>query len=411
MGWRNKLTALLLCVVFLCSGCMGSQEIDDLSFILTIGVDKADDEGEYIFTFRIAMPKAFAGEGGGDNKEKTELVSVKAPAIGTAIRQLAVAMNRQPELSHASALFVSEAVARDGVKDIVALLLRSKVYRNAMLLLVTKENVKETMEKNTTPFELFQYRWVDSVKRTQRFAATYVMNDIRSFYVNLTEPPKSILTGYGSIVDKSLEKKGKPPLPHQTSPQYDAENFPREGGTELIVIGSALFYDWKMVGTLNMAETIGANILDKGIRTVMTISDPINDKANITVGIEVPKPKVDTRLKDGKMVVDVDAEVFCELSDTNSGVDYTKEENRIMLEEQLSKSMKSSLEAYFEKTRQLGTDCMKVSNKYRYHVGTWQEWASVDWPNAYRKADVNVNVKASLKRAGLLWRYSEGEQL
>ena len=29
----------LLFVTFLCSGCIGGQEVDDLSFILTIGID------------------------------------------------------------------------------------------------------------------------------------------------------------------------------------------------------------------------------------------------------------------------------------------------------------------------------------------------------------------------------------
>ena len=33
----------LLFVIFLCSGCMGGQEVDDLSFILTIGIDKSDE--------------------------------------------------------------------------------------------------------------------------------------------------------------------------------------------------------------------------------------------------------------------------------------------------------------------------------------------------------------------------------
>lgn len=410
MDWRCKIAAVLTCLAMLCGGCMGSQEIDDLSFVLTIGVDKADEPGNYIFTFRIAMPKAFAGEGGGD-EEKTKLVSVKAPAVGTAVRQLAVAMNRQPELSHVSALFVSEAVAKDGIQDIVSLLLRSKVYRNTMLLLVTNEEVKTAMEKNKTPFELFQYRWVDSVKRTQKFAATYAMNDIRSFYINLTEPQKSILTGYGSTIEKSLDKMGGPPLPDQVVRQYRADDFPREGGTELIVVGSAVFYDWKMVGALNMGETFGANLLGKGVQTVITVPDPVNRQAQMTIGLEAFKPKIDVDFKNGRMVIRVDEKVSCELSDTNSGVDYTKKENRRLLEEQVEKTIKASIEAYFKKTKQLGTDCMKVSNKYRYKTAVWQQWAQIDWPDAYRKAEVQVNVEVSLRRAGLLWRYAGGERL
>lgn len=412
MRWRYQIIAVLLMLTTLCGGCLGSQEIEEVSFVLTIGVDKADEPGMYVFTFRIAMPKSFAGEGGGDNKEKTKLVSVKAPAINEAVRLLSVAMNRQPELSHASALFVSEDVAKEGIYDLVTLFLRSKVYRNTIVVLVTKEKSKEVMEKNTSPFELFQYRWVDSVRLTQKFAGSYAMNDVRQLYVRTADPQRSIVTAFGSILDKSLDKVGQTPLAAQSAPQYTIDDFPREGGTELMVVGSAIFYDWKMVGKLNTSEAMGANILENGMQTVMTIPDPLADGMNISIGLQMKQPDIEVRMEKGKMSAAVDAKVVCELSDAASGVDYTDPENRKVLEDQISEAVRSSIEAYFKVTQPLGADCVQLSNHYRYKVGTWQEWAAIDWPDAYRNADIQVNVTTSMKRAGLLWRYtSRGEKI
>lgn len=411
MRWRYQIIAVLLCFTVLSSGCMGSQEIDDLSFVLTIGVDKAEEPGMYIFTFRIAMPRAFTGEGGGDNKDKTKLVSVKAPAIGEAVRQLAIAMNRPPELSHASALFVHEEVAKEGIYDLVALFLRSRVYRNTIIVLVTKEDVKSVMEKNTSPFELFQYRWVDSVRRTQKLAANYAINSIRKFYINTADPQRAIMTAYGSIIDKSLDKVAPGPLKGQIVPQYNAEDFPREGGTELIVVGSAVFYNWKMVGTLNSSEALGANILDKGVDTTLTIPDPIERQQKVSLGISIKRPTVKVKMKAGKMYITVNAKVTCELADAASGVDYTKKENQKVLEQQMNEAIKANIEAYFKATQPLGADCVQVSNQYRSEADSWQEWAEIDWPEAYKNAEVEINVETSLKRSGLLWRYTrDGEQ-
>lgn len=408
MRWRYKIIALLLCLSVLCGGCMGSQEIDELSFVLTVGVDKSDEPDMYIFSFRIAMPKAFAGEGGGDNEDKTKLVSVKAPAINEAVRQLAIAMNRQPELSHVSALFVHEDVARDGIYELITLFLRSKVYRNTMIVLVTKEDVKSVMEKNTAPFELFQYRWVDSVRRTQKFAGNYTLSDIRKFYNAAADPQHSIMTAYGSIIDKSLKQKAAPPLPDQVVPQYNAEDFPREGGTELIVVGSAIFYQWKMIGTLNSSEALGANILNKGIQTILTIPDPLKEGQMVSTGIEIKRPEFDVELKKGKMVADVKVKVTCELADAASGVDYTKSENKKALEAKISEAVKANILAYLAKTQPLGADCIQISNAYRRKVRTWDEWVATDWTEAYRNAEINVQVDTSMKRSGLLWRYVEG---
>lgn len=410
MCWRYRIIALFMMLAMLCGGCMGSREIDEVSFVLTIGVDKSDEPEMFVFTFRIAMPKSFAGDGGGENKEKTKLVSVKAPSINEAIRQLAVAMNRRPEMSHASALFVHEDVARDGIYDLVSLFLRSKVYRNTMVVLVTEDKAKETMEKNTSPFELFQYRWVDSVRETQKMAASYLMNDVRAFYVKNSDPQRAVITAYGTVIDKSLDKKGLPPLNAQTAEQYTISDFPREGGTELIVVGSAIFSDWKMIGKLNTSEAFGANILREGAETLMTIPDPVAKGKHVSMGIQILKPKINVDVKDGKMTADINARVICELADASSGVDYTKKENRAKLENQMSEAVKSSLEAYFKATQPLAADCVQVTNAYRRKARTWQEWEQLDWPALYQQADIRVSVDTSMKRSGLLWRYKDGSE-
>lgn len=410
MRWKCRIISLMLCFTVLCSGCMsGSGEIDTLSFILTIGVDQSDEPGQYIFTFRVAMPRAFTGDNGGSNKEKSELVSVKAPAIGTAISQLSIAINRNVELSHVSALFVHEDVAKNGIQDFITLFMRSKIYRNTMIILVTKENVKDVMEKNTTPFELFQYRWVDSVKRTQSHVGSYALNDVRNFYIAMAEPQKGMLTAYGTIIENSLNKKAKPPLPAQLAPQYSVDSFPREGGTELIVVGSAIFKDWKMVGSLNSVEALGANILTKGVELVYAVPDPIEAGQVITIRVIINKPKISIDLqKDEQMHINIDAHVVAQLGDSNGHNDYMHGEKRKILEDQISENVRSSIMAYFAATQPLEVDAIQVSNKYRRKVLTWADWAKYDWSALYGDAQVDVNVKSDLYRSGLVWRYVKG---
>ncbi|WP_455577452.1 Ger(x)C family spore germination protein [Anaerosinus sp.] len=394
----------LLFVTFLCSGCIGGQEVDDLSFILTIGIDKSDEPDMNIFTFRIAMPRSFTGDSGGENKDKTKLVSVKSPNITEAIRQLGIALNRNPELSHTSALFISEEVAKEGIYPYLTMFLREQVYLNTMSILVIEGEAKEALKKNTAPFELFQYRWIDSLKRVQKFAASSLINDVNQFYMQIKEPTHAVATGYGTIVDNSLQKKSPMPLPHQSIPQYGVEDFPREGGTELIVVGSAIFRDWKMVGKLNMSEAFGAVLLNKGIQTTLTVEDPFAEERKISLGIDVKNPKVDVDVVDEKMKIDINIIANCELSDVVTDMDYTNKENRQTIEKKINEAIESGVQAYFNATQPFGADCIEISNQYRAKVGTWQEWSSHDWPNLYRNAEVHIKVNSKLKRSGLLWR-------
>ena len=404
MRWRYQVVVLILCASISCSGCMGSQEIDEISFVLTIGVDKSDQPGLYNYSFRIAMPRSFTGEGGGDNKEKTKVVTVKSQALGEAIRRLAVAMNRQPELSHCSALFIHEDIAKDGIYELLELILRSRSYRNSMIVMVTKDEAKMALEKNTAPFELFQYRWIDSVKRTQKFASSYILNDVRKIYTNSVEPQHAILTAYGSTIDKSLDT---PPLvdPYsKTGPTYNVDDFPREGGSELIAVGSVIFKDWKMIGSLNTDESFGADILDKGIKTSITIPDPNDKNEKISIGMDIKRPKIDVVMQDHKMIVTIKAKADVDLLSCSSDINYEAGEGKIQLEQTISDTIKESMMAYFNHTQPLEADCVQISNNYRRNVHTWQEWADIDWPEAYKNAEINIDVKCNILRSGLIWR-------
>lgn len=410
MRWPAKI--LMICLIaMLCSGCMGAQEIDELSFVLTTGIDKANEPGLYDFTFRIALPISFVGEGGGGDKEKTKLVTVKAQNLTEAIRQLAVAMNRQPEFSHLSALFVHEDVAKEGIYDFVTFFLRGQMYRNSMILLVTKEEARQAMEKNTAPFELFQYRWADSLKRTNKTTGTYLISDLHNFDVYMKEPAGAVLTGYATTIEDSLEKEAAPPLEKHIMRQFDVNDFPRKGGTELIVVGSTIFQDWKMIGSLTCGESMGATILKNGMQTTMSVKDPIQPDKSVTLGVRIRRPSIAVDVKNNQMQILVKTKAFADLLEITSGVNYADGQGKIVIEEQLNEAIRESIQAYFAATQPLGADCTRISNQYRKQVSTLTQWEQMDWEQLYKNAKVKIEIDTDVNRSGLLWRVlNKGEK-
>lgn len=409
MRWPVKILAICL-IAMLCSGCMGSQEIDQLSFVLTIGVDKANEPGLYDFTYRVALPISFIGEGGSD-KEKTKLVTVKAQNLTEAMRQLAVAMNRQPEFSHLSAFFVNEEVAREGIYDFVSFFLRGQAYRNTMIPLVIKSKAREAMEKNTAPFELFQYRWADSLKRTNQLSGTYIVNDLHTFDVYTKEPAASVLTGYATTIEDSLEKEAEKPLEKHVMRQFDVDDFPRKGGTELIVVGSTIFRDWKMVGSLTCSESMGAAILKRDVQTIFSVKDPLHPDKSVSVGVRIRKPQIDVDVKNNQMQITIKTKVHSDLLEVATGVNYAEGQGRKVLEQQVNEAIRESIQAYFDVTQPLGADCTRISSHYRKNVAAWQEWEQMDWPALYQNAKVKIEVDTEVNRSGLLWRVlNKGEK-
>lgn len=405
----KRLMVLLLAVVCLTlSGCGGAKELDDMSYVLTVGVDHSDEPDKYVFSYRIAIPKIFTGDGGGSDKEKSKIISVKSVSLSESIKELSMAMGREVDLSHASALFISEPVARQGIEPIVSIMLRSPVYRNSMTVLITKQNTREVLEKNSAPFELFQYRWIDSLLQSQDFIASYNLKDIRAFYKNMRTPEGAIVTGLGAVNENTLERSAIPPLPKHTVPQFQPGTLPRSGGTEIMVAGSAIFRDWKMVGSLNSSEAMGAILLERGINTVLGIRDPLQKDFNLSVSIRTAKPAIDVKLTDKQqMVIHVVLPVECQIEEQTTKVNYHVEKYKEAFEQQVALALQSTMYAYFAATKPLGADCLRLADYYRYRCASYQEWAALDWPELYKNAQVNVAVEAKLQRIGLMGRYAE----
>ena len=60
---KFKLFLIILAIILL-TGCYGKTELDDLAYVLAIGVDKAsgDDNKEVLATYQIALPVKLTGE-------------------------------------------------------------------------------------------------------------------------------------------------------------------------------------------------------------------------------------------------------------------------------------------------------------------------------------------------------------
>ena len=137
---------------------------------------------------------------------------------------------------------------------------------------------------------------------------------------------------------------------------------------------------------------------------MLTIEDPFEQGKKISLGVDIKAPKVNVDVIDDKMKIDVKVVANCELSDVVNHMDYTTKENKQMIEEKINEAIESGIRAYFSATQPLGADCIRISNRYRSKVNTWQEWAAHDWAQLYERASVDIQVESRLKRTGLIWR-------
>ena len=392
---------LSFCLV-MTAGCRTSAEIDDYSYAMMIGIDKAKgDDGAYVFTYRVILPQAFAGEGKAKDEEKARIVSVKASSLSESYKLASLAMNRRLNATHIVGFVFSEDVAKEGIYDIVASMNKSVLFRNSVVLVVSHDEARTFIEKNKAPFEVFPSRWTESLRDDQSRSGAYFLSDARQFYRQSREPIGAGVLTYAGIAKDDLSAKGERLTEASEEMGYTVETFPRKGGSEAVAMGSAVFLDWKMVGHLTSAESFGGVLLQEVMRVPIDVIDPRDARQVYSFGVRTMLPEIEVRTEGGRMVADITIGGAAELMELREEMaEESGDALYPLLEQELNRTIEAAVTAYLTKTQSLGADCVGLANHCRGEASSWQEWAERDWRSLYRYADIRVHGRISVKRRG-----------
>ena len=391
---------LIICLVC-CTGCRSSAEIDDYSYAMMIGIDRAEEDGAYVFTYRVILPQSFAGEGKAKDEEKARIVSVKASSLSESFKLVSLAMNRRLNATHIVGYVFSEQAAQEGIYDIVTSMNKSVLFRNSVVLVVSRDPARTFIEKNKAPFEVFPSRWTESLRDNQARSGAYFVCDAREFYRQSREPCGASILTYAGIAEDDLSAEGERLTDASGERAYTVDSFPRQGGSEAVAIGSAVFVDWKMVGQLSSAESLGGVVLREVLRVPIDVVDPRGTGQVYSFGVRTVLPKIDVRIEDGRMTADITVGGAAELMELR----YEAEQEAAgelypLLEEELNRTIEAAVYAYLAKTQSWGADCVGLANHYRKRTSSWHEWAEHDWRSLYRDGEIRVHGKIAVKRRG-----------
>ncbi|KUK35808.1 MAG: Spore germination protein KC, partial [Thermacetogenium phaeum] len=120
-----RLISFLVSVLLMtgCAGCWSAVEIDQMSFISVVGVDRLGPQ-ELLVSFQIVNPRALAGGGGqggrgGGDEPPVIVLSVKARTVPDALAKLASESPRVVRFKQLSAIVLGEELAKDGIASVV----------------------------------------------------------------------------------------------------------------------------------------------------------------------------------------------------------------------------------------------------------------------------------------------------
>ena len=446
MRKTKRLSAVILMMALIASGCWDRIELEDVAWVQAIGFDKGPEDF-LSTTLEIGIPRnlrgsgpATAGAGAGPNY--TTMTVVARTAL-EAFDLAAVNLGRRISLVHTHLYLFGEELAKSDLRPLVEALDRFREVRGSSLVAVAHGRAEDTLRANTSPLEVSPSRFIATViqqhTHTGLFQTVAFMRDVTNLMESSSASPRcpilSLTSDYkppegggsqggdkgggkdpvsefpstpkvGERVEPKVDLKEMPPS--QDTTDLEGWQVPKVGGGPVLIMGTAIFQGGKMVGTLTGEETRGMlmalNDFDHGTFAVLDPTAP--DKPELLIGVEVSGADSKVRAKRTGNAVKITVEVQVDVSYISSmtQTDYTDPRMTPLAEAAIGDYLKSLIDRAIAKSQAVRSDVCKFGEKVKRTFLTWPEFEAFAWLTKYPQTEIETTVHVRIHRYGLALR-------
>lgn len=378
-----------------------SLSIDNLAYVLVIGIDKGKDNNlEVSFQFSTASK---ASDTGSTEKAPTIMDTVEAPSLSTAINLMDSYIGRELNLSHCKVIIFSEELAEEGISEEIYTLINDTQVRPSANIVVSKCNAKLYMEQTSPELENLISKYYEIFTNSSKytgFKPNATIGDFFNAVICKTCEPFAIL---GGLSTEKPENQGGNHIQENYNVKSNQTPIEGENGSENI--GIAAFKDDKLVGELCALETTTFLAIRNEVdRFLVSIPDP--DDVNSYIDIYL-YPK-------GSTSINVDtssSSPFIKVKSGFTGKIYSMSNNSQYLDpdilnklsETCNKYLESVFSDYLYKTSKEFKSDINGFGKYALHnFFTTQDFNDYNWLNNYQNAFFEVQIDTSIKSSMLI---------
>lgn len=367
---RKGALSILLCI-FLLTGCGGIKNIQDLTYIVAIGMDYDEEKDEYIVYLQGLNFANVAKQEGGKPVEKIPsfVGSARGKTLNLAVSEL-YRMSEPPiYFGHVKTLVLSQRLINSKSKEVLEEVARNRSLRHRLRIVTTEESIEEIFNIKA----LFNYPAVYTVlfkdkangMAQDELQPTSLLLFLRSYY----EP-----MGVAKI----------PIVRINTSAWKSDEEFP-----VLYYDGYSMFQQQSFVKNMPLEDSV---FLDWMIERDIALNRPVKDSEELIAAVRLSSPKIKINYEKDNEEPAFSIELSGRADLLEKLSDVTLDELKKSLEEDIKKQVISIYEQGVESK----LDLLNAGEKwYRKHPKSFKELK--DSKNFYLKKDSLEEVKVDIQ--------------
>lgn len=360
-----KKTILVSAIIFaVCVTFASSYDVrgtEELSYIIAIGIDKSDSEEEpYSLTIQIAKPDS--SESGG-TKITTDVKTTNCNSFNLGLAIFNLENVHQLNLSHCTALVISEELAKEGLDNIINTIVNNIEIRPTCNVLICQDSASDFLETASKIEDIsskFYTSFIESNKITSYITPCQLSNFFSALHNDVVEP----VALYCFTKEDTIES-----------------------------LGLAVFKGYKMVGRTSGLETICYNILTNNFEeATIDIYNYQTPDTPLSVNISsLDKTKIKVKLENNKPKIQCQINVNSKILSANKDFDFSTEDARKKIEAEINKFIDDSCTDFLYKTSQdFSSDIIGFKGHFNQNFLTQDSLNKYNWDELYREADFEV---------------------
>jgi spore germination protein KC len=375
------LLLLLLFSLFFTTGCWNHMEVNETAEAEGIVLDLDGDQP----SLSVQLAKPITKDQAGSASALPLNITETGRTFTEAARKITLSLARLPMWAHAGTIIIGNNLASQDLARVVDFVARNRNIRKSALVFISSGSTGKECLEAEVPLESHSSA---ALKRLIR-----IQEQQLGIYLPVT-------------LDQFLETLATPGI-DPVAPQVAIRE--TGGKKNLRLVGTAVFKDRKMVGSLDETESRGYRYLSSKMINggLIIIQSPLENSpsSDKLISIELTRSQATVspqfegdRIKNMKIQVEAEGNFY---EQTFTG-DVLSLDNVNKMQEMVNEKIKAEITASIMKAQGLDSDIFGWGRSiYRRNPALWKE-IEKDWPTVFPGIETDISVDFKLRRTYLL---------
>lgn len=304
-----------------------------------------------------------------------QIYSVEARTFDECLSILNNYLNKKVNLSHCSALIISEELARKGIEPLINALTNNTELRHSCEILISSTSAFDLLEKVSNSGEVFFARLFDYLTTSSNYTGYTIESTFGDFYQALDNDYYHPSCIYASVYDNTIQTNG-----------------------------IAIFNNDTMIGHIDVSNSIAHLITTNNLNLcTITINNPFEAAEMIDLEVSLYKDtQIDVNIINGTPLISLTVYPEGTIKSSGSIFNYIDNAKIQSVENATSKYLEKLLDDYlYSISKKYNSDIIGFKGICQSKYLTKDEFETIHWDEIFQDSFFDIEIKTKINSSNL----------